>query len=272
MKKLLIATAISSVLSLSSAQAFYITPSFSHVSSSVKGGNDVGTSVWGLEAGGKYGSVSYSNTSYNVDKSKNIDNLHNLTIRGEYFDVIGDGLSYYVGCSYTAAWQDDFHASKNYNITPFATLTYATDDELSFTFGGGASFSKPKNSLFPILQANFKNESQEGLSFSLGFPVNKLTYRFNEYVAASTEFDFNYSPYYLLSDDSAYVPKGYIQDRSNEIQGYLTINPTQNFAIKAGAAYTINRKLKFYFDDGDELASFKLDNSLKFFLNGTASF
>ena len=88
MKKLLIATAISSVLSLSSAQAFYITPSFSHVSSSVKGGNDVGTSVWGLEAGGKYGSVSYSNTSYNVDKSKNIDNLHNLTIRGQYFDVI----------------------------------------------------------------------------------------------------------------------------------------------------------------------------------------
>lgn len=271
MRKLAIATLV--CLTLPAQASFFLNPYYSSSDTNFKNGQDVKTTIYGLEGGNDTFTLGFSNRNYSFQHSKNIDNLKSLYGNIHHGDALGDdGWSYFLYLGASLNWEDDFHPTENYNISPNAALTYHYDDELSLTLGAGGVINEYNSKAYPIVQVNFSNPKSDGLSFVLGFPKNTATYRFNQYFAINGELALNCDPAYQLKDNSVYVRKGYIEERSASAEGSLVVTPADQFSAKIGVGYTFDRDIRFYDHDGRKISKARLDNDWNFFVKGSLFF
>lgn len=163
MRKLAIATLV--CLTLPAQASFFLNPYYSSSDTNFKNGQDVKSTIYGLEGGNDTFTLGFSNRNYSFQHSKNIDNLKSLYGNIHHGDALGDdGWSYFLYLGASLNWEDDFHPTENYNINPNVALTYHYDDELSLTLGAGGVINEYDSKAYPIVQVNFSNPKSDGLS------------------------------------------------------------------------------------------------------------
>ncbi|MGN1282175.1 MAG: hypothetical protein ACI4UM_09810, partial [Succinivibrio sp.] len=192
MKKLVLAGIAVSLLSSANAQTFYISPAFENsVSTSIKNRNDeVSTSSLGIEAGNENFFLGYTSKDYSFDKRKDLDNLKHIYGGFGYTGALSDSVMFNLSLRASLAWDHDFKASQSYNLAPYGTLLFLTDNRLTIAAGGGAFVCAPKKYFFPVLMLRYSDIRENGLSGAAGFPENFVSYRFNERFALLGRVNF----------------------------------------------------------------------------------
>ena len=279
MRKLtVLAGAITLAVSLSAieAQAWWVTPTYSTSSKADFDdfNGDVKSTSYGIMGGNEYFTLGYKATDYSLSGRDLFSDMHLLFADAKYDGKFSAQWGYFAGVGVAFGWEDDFHASDNYNIKPRAGVSYALNQDYTIVGGFGANLNEPDNMFYPILSLNYRNSSDIGLSYKLGFPYFDAMYRINnmfaftgKVVAVPVKQDV-----YLLADDNRVLSKGYLVEEYSEGSLGVEFTPHRAVAINAGLSVNFAREYNIYNSDGHEISSYETDPSYGAYLNVRANF
>lgn len=255
-------------LSLNASAAWQITP-YGYFSSKadVKGSyNKASYSVYGFDAKNEHFGFGYKKTAYDFDRKTFFDDLNLVYASANYSDKLVGNLGYALGTYLSFGFEDDIKVSKSYDLVPTAALTYDFQNDWSMIAGAGVSLNKANNFGFGIIGLKYRDQSDMGLSASIGYPRTMASYRFTEYFALGADAGAIRGGHYYLEDTKTYAyEKGY------EANLYALITPFKQLSVKAGVGYDIDRQVKFY-NNRTYIGKMKFENETNFFVNGAVSF
>lgn len=269
MKKLIFSAIVASSLTMTANASWYITPYGSSSSKTdVKGSTDnVKHSAYGIEAGNENFSLGFKTSSYDFDRSTDLNDLKLFYGDVHHTGDITDDVKYFIGSSLSFGFKDSLEANKSYDFTPRAGLIFVLDNDWSLLLGGGVALNKADNTPFALAQLIFKDEKTQGLSGKIGFPSTEVNYRFNEIVSVGASASvFNGGHYYLKGIN------GYMQESGYVFGAAVTINPFDHLELKLGTAYNYDRYLQFYDNNRNKLGKVKFENDASVYLQGSAKF
>lgn len=273
---LMAAVVAASLAAAPSYASFWITPTFS-TSSKANFDNapgDISTTTYGLKGGNEYFTLGYKGTSYDFSGPELFDDMSLLFADAHYNDKVSQNWGYFVGLGVAFGWEDDFHISENYNLRPRAGLSYAFSGDYTLNFGIGANINEPDSKVYPIVTLNYRDKSDYGLSYVLGFPMIDAQYRFNDLIALTgnvTAIPVN-QEIYQLADDSRLAREGYFAEESAEANLGIILTPLKSLSINAGVGVKFAQEYNIYDKNGNEIRSYETDPSCQAYLGFNAHF
>lgn len=272
----MVAAVVTALAAVPSQAAFWITPTFSTSSSAdIDDSNgDISSTSYGLMGGNEYFTLGYKGTTYDFSGPDLLDDMSLLFVDVHFDGKFTGNLGYFAGLGAAFGWEDDFDMSENYNLKPRAGITYSFGGDYRLAAGVGASINEPDSSVYPILTLNYREPSDLGLSYKLGFPMVDAQYRFNNLLALTgklTAIPVN-QDIYQLSSTSMLARDGYLAEEYAEAKVGVVLTPMQAFSISAGVGYDFRHEYKIYDHDGNEFRSFDTDPSYSAYINFNARF
>ncbi len=275
MRKLtLVAAALACFALPAMADGWSVTPIYSYQGKAdTKNAKDeVKTSTYGIVAANEYFTFGYTKTKYDF---KNYDdlNLNKIYADAKYESVNRGTWGYFVGMGAAFGWEDDFHMSKNYQLTPRAGINYDFANDWFVALGVALDLNKIENYVDPMLLIAYRDPSQLGLSGSIG-TYNHLQYRFSEALAIEGTVNYIDRDVYQLADKAKRGParEGYFMEKSVSANVGVVASPVEMFTIKAGVEARFDREYRVYDKDGHKLDTYDSDPSYGFYLSGSLNF
>lgn len=265
-KKSLLALTVAAAFSGSANAAFFLTPSFTGSSH-----DSLSYSKVGVTLGNEYVYGGFSFRDYEFDHRKDIE-AKDIFFGGEYRSQIDSKLGYFVGGSLDFSYDEEFDFTESYNINAYGGLSYDLGRNFSVVGGFGTYFTAPKNFFYPILMAKYRNANDLGLSFIAGLPTTSVTYRFSNTFAVVADAKFANAEPMVYMENYYRNYDVYMLDKSREVSIAALFSPAQRLSLKAGVGYTMDRKIKYYNSDGDEISRYNVDDDLKVFVSGSFTF
>lgn len=271
-KKSLLALTVAAAFTSSANASFFLTPSFTKSSDSdCEHGDSLSYSKVGVTLGNEYVYGGFSFRDYDFDKKKDIE-AKDIFFGGEYRSQFDNKLGYFVGGSLDFSYDEEFDISESYNVNAFGGLSYELGSGFSVIGGLGTYLTALKNYFYPILMAKYNNANDLGLSFIVGLPTTSLNYRFSDQFALVADVKFATSEPTVYMENYYRNYDVYMMDKSREASVAALFSPVESLSLKAGIGYTVDRKIKYFNSDGDEIARYDVDDDLKVFVSGSFAF
>lgn len=222
----------------------------------------------GLSAGYKWLTFSYTRTKYDWSDSKSIgfskgdepwDELNRLSLDASFDGYVNESVSWFAGGTVISAFEDQMWDS--FSFVPRVGLKFTPTYDLAVRVGAAGLISPVRPIVLPLVGLEWRNELDDGLSGSLGFPGTKVQYRFNDLVAARAAARWS-RDIYRLSNDSGVSKKGYVEESGYTGGAYLDITPLERLKLTVGAEVLFDRELRLYDKGGDEFFKTDVDPSL----------
>ena len=185
------------------------------------------------------------------------EGLTSASLGTGYYQEFSEKLGFLLALSATSNFEKEMK-SNSFGYVFLLGGDYSPNQDIGIFFGGGYSLHPLHNSLFPMIEFSFGDESEPGFSLSLGSEL-KLRYRVNKKLLFSTSYGSGGSNY-LLADDSKVEEKGYVEfaDRYQDIS--LKYSPKENISFTFETAYRFKQEMTIYNNDEDKIASYDIDN------------
>ncbi len=277
MRKLafLAATTLVCLSAPSMAADFTVTPVYSHLGAADFDGasGDVKTSSYGLVGNNDFLTLGYTKTEYDFSNRPDVD-MNKVFADLRYAKVNPGTLGYFVGGGLAFGWEDDFHPSENYSITPRAGLNYDFGNEWRVTGGLSMNINEIENYFQPIFMVHYRSPDSLGFSGVFG-TKNHAQYRFTNAMAVEGTLRGIDRDIYQLSDDNSKhgsAAEGYLMERSIAASAGVVLNPLDALTLRAGVEARFDRELKVYDKDGNKLGKQDIDPSYGLYINGSLSF
>lgn len=274
MRKILVLAAAAALASTPAMAEFWVTPTYSHMSSAdLDGTNDKAkTSSYGIVGGNDYVTLGYKKTEYSFNDSDDLDlNLlyGDLHVSGG----LTDSLGYFAGVGLTLGWEDDFNPSENYSLKPRAGLTYDFGNDWAISGGVDTNFNEVENYFQPILLVKYRQIGDYGLSAVLG-TSNHVMYRFSDLIAVEGKVNGINREIYQLADKSkrGAARDGYFIERNIAANAGVVLTPASALTVKAGVEASFDREMKLYNKSGDLIGKRDVDPTYGFYLSGSVNF
>ncbi len=267
MRKVLLMSVILAGLSAMPAQALWVSGDVSATDKTKFGSyGNMSTKVYKIMFGNDIFTVGYKTTDYDFSHYSPIDKLHLLFGDIHYEGSINTTVGYFVGTQASLGWEDEFHASDNYSLSPRAGLSFVINEDFSIQAGVCGNINEAKSVVLPILALRYRDPSDLGFSAVIG-SENAARYRFNEYVAAEASLAIKNQEIYQLKDDSVLAHKGYLVEESSNAKLGLIVTPLTAFNIRAGVSVDFDRDYKIYNHSGDKIRTIDTDSNVGGYLN-----
>ncbi len=274
-KVTLLAAAVLASLALPAmAEGWSVTPIYSYQGKAdtkdVK--DEVKTTTYGIEASNEYFTFGYTKTKYDFKNSDDLD-LNKLYGDVRYETRNPGTWGYFVGMGFAFGWEDDFHMSENYQLTPRAGFNYDFANDWFVALGVSLDFNEIKNYVDPVLLIAYRDPSQLGFSGSIG-TYNHLQYRFSQGLALEGTVNYIDRDVYQLADKAKHgaAREGYFMEKSVSANAGIVASPIDMLTLKAGVEARFDREYKVYDKDGHKLATYDSDPSYGFYLSGSLHF
>ena len=234
--------------------------------------DEVKTSTYGLEVANEYFTFGYTRTNYDFKNSYDID-LNKLYADAKYDKINRGTWGYFLGMGVAFGWEDDFHMSKNYQITPRAGVNYDFGNDWFVSLGVGFDLNEIENYVDPVFLIAYRDPSALGLSGSIG-TYNHIQYRFSDAVALEGTVNYIDRDVYQLADKAKHgaAREGYFMEKSISANAGVVATPIDMFTLKAGVEARFDREYKVYDKDGHKLRTYDSDPAYGFYLSGALNF
>ncbi len=256
------------------AEGWSVTPIYSYQgkADTTNVRDEVKTTTYGLKASNEYFTLGYTKTEYDFKNSDDIE-LNKLYADAKYEQRNPGTWGYFVGMGAAFGWEDDFHMTENYQLTPRAGINYDFANDWFVALGVAFNLSEIENYVDPVLLIAYRNPSDLGFSGSIG-TYNHLQYRFSQGLALEGTVHYIDREVYQLADKAkrGAARDGYFMEKSIAANAGIVASPIDMFTVKAGVEARFDREYKFYDKDGNRLCTYDSDPSYGFYLSGALHF
>lgn len=274
MRKLCVLAAAAALVSTPAMADFWVTPTYSHMSSADLSGttDKAKTNSYGLVGGNEFITLGYKKTEYSFKNSEDLD-LSMIYGDLHYAGSLTESLGYFAGLGASLGWEDDFNPSENYSIRPRGGLTYDFGNDWALAGGVDVNFNEVENYLQPILLVKYRKIGDPGLSAVLG-TTNHVMYRFSDTLAVEGKVDGINRDIYQLSDKAkrGQARDGYFIERNIAANAGVVVTPASAVTLKAGVEANFDREMKLYNKNGDLIGKRDVDPTYGFYVSGSLNF
>lgn len=238
------------------------------------GDAEVGKGSFGITEYGagieyKWFSMSYSRADYNWSDVGGLpfgngsddpwDSLQTLTFGAKADGSFTDTLGWFAGGTVISGFEEDMDGS--FSLFYRGGITYRFSDEWRASLGLMGIASQLNPMAAPVIGLDWRSPRDLGWSAGLGIPATFVNYRFNDWAALRGAARWDRSQH-RLADDSPVSEKGYVQQSSVTTGVYLDLSPLERLTVTVGAEYYLDREMKLYDEDRDEIDTWDVDNAL----------
>lgn len=224
-----------------------------------------------LNMGNEMFNVQYKRT--NIDFTTNdkygapFEHLNYLSVDYRGNIPLSSSMNTFYGLNLGFGFESDFNISENYNINPRIGISYKFNQNYAFYLGATAFINEAENDVLPIIGFQvFDNQNEQGFSGSVGYPLTKLSYRFNPDLSVNTTLLVN-KELYQLKDNSNLYREGYLYDESVGATLGVTYNFYKASSVSFGVQSIFDRKFTAYNSSGNKMGEMEFDPSFGFYLN-----
>jgi hypothetical protein len=177
----------------------------------------------------------------------------------QYYHVMESGWSLWAKFKAIAGFEDSVR-SKSWTYNPQLIGFYPFNERFTLYGGVGMLYHPVDTIVYPVIGVNWNKDASTGFSGAIGIPETMVRYRFNSYLAARLDFEFDLG-IYSLEKDNALAEQGFIKNEDMILGLHLEYEPVDQLRISLGLRRFFGRSFTVYDRQENELRSDDVDQA-----------